>query len=105
MPASIHVQARPTSGFKSLRAAFSSKRKDSKFISFEYTPPAGSGEPEVDSSGMDCRDVLEDVGIVDYSPVVRGRGKERIVPLERGAEVFREIPGMEDIGGIVRLIN
>jgi hypothetical protein len=105
MPASIQVQAKPTSGFRSLRAAFASKRKDSKNISFEYVPPAGSGEPEVDGSGMDCRDVLEEIVLADLCPVMRGKGKERVVPFERGMEVFREIPGIGEVGGVVRLVN
>jgi hypothetical protein len=105
MPSSIQVQAKANSGFKSLRAAFGSKRKDSKHISFEYLAPAGSGEPEVDASGMDVRDVLEEMSMGDYVPVLRGRGREKVVPFERGADVFRELPGMEGIGGVVRLVN
>lgn len=94
LPLDIRAAAKP-SGLKTLRAAFSSRRKTSKFIAFQHLPPAGSGEPEVDSSGMDCRDVLEDPGMAKFRPVVR-----ETVPFERGAEAFRE---PEET--VVRLIN
>jgi len=88
-------QARP-SGFKNLRAAFSSRRKESKYISFEYLAPAGSGEPEVDGSGLDCRDVLEELSVTAFKPVVKN-----IWPLEKGMEAFRGRVGTS----VVRLVN
>ncbi|ORX36688.1 hypothetical protein BD324DRAFT_626824 [Kockovaella imperatae] len=87
-----------TSGFKALRMAFANKRKDSKFISFEYLAPAGTGEPEVDASGMDCRDVLEDTAMVGFRPVVRD-----VFPLERGPEAFKPVKGPHV--SVVRLVN
>jgi hypothetical protein len=84
-----------TSGFKTLRAVFRSKKKDVKMIQFEYLPLAGSGEPTVDSSGLDYRDVLEESCMSTFRPVVG-----EIVPLERGADVFKQRQG-----GVVRLIN
>lgn len=62
---------------------------------FEYLPPTASGEPTVDSSGMDCRDVLEEACMSTFRPVVNC-----VVPLEKGAEVFKTMSG-----GVVRLVN
>lgn len=87
------------SGLKAFKAAFtssSSKRQASKTITFDYLPPAGSGEPEVDASGMDIRDVLEEPTIVTFKPVV-----SRTVPLEKGNEAFRGVPD----GVVVRIIH
>lgn len=86
------------SAMRSFRAAFSSsaKRQSSKTISFEYLPPAGSGEAEVDASGLDIRDVLEEPTIVTFKPVVT-----RTVPLEKGNEAFRGVPD----GVVVRIIH
>lgn len=95
LPPNVQVSTR-SSGLKNLRAAFGSKRKESKFITVEYLPPAGSGEPEVDASGVDCRDVLEETGVGALRPVVR-----RVWPFEKGMEAFR--PGVG--GSVVRLIN
>lgn len=86
------------SGFKSLRMAFSNKRKDSKFINFVYLPPAGSGEPEVDTSGVDIRDTLEEATMDAFRPMVG-----QVLPFERGAEAFRWTKGQ--IPAVVRLIN
>ena len=57
-------------------------------------PPAGTGEPEVDASGEDCRDVLEQASVKSFRPVVGD-----IVPFERGAGVFTPY------GGVVRMVN
>ncbi|KAK8864394.1 hypothetical protein IAR55_001642 [Kwoniella newhampshirensis] len=76
------LTSRP-SGMKTLRAAFGSRRKESKFISFEYLPPVASGEPEVDSSGMDYRDVMEEPCMAIFRPVV-----DVVIPFEKGAEAF-----------------
>jgi NADPH:quinone reductase-like Zn-dependent oxidoreductase len=84
------------SGLKAFRAAFQSKRQTTKAISFEYLPPAGSGEPEVDGSGMDIRDVLEEPAIVAFRPVV-----SKTLPLEKGAEAFMGVPE----GVVVRIIH
>ncbi|EIW70664.1 hypothetical protein TREMEDRAFT_61172 [Tremella mesenterica DSM 1558] len=83
---------RRTSAFKSLFT----KRKDSKYINLLPVSPAGTGEPEVDSSGMDIRDVLEDELIPFLSPVSEGS-----VVFEKAREVFRS-PGS---GMVVRIIN
>lgn len=101
VPPDQAAQAKPEniakpSGLKSLKAAFSSKRQTSKTISFEYLPPAGSGEAEVDASGLDIRDVLEEPTIVTFKPVVT-----RTVPLEKGNEAFRGVPE----GVVVRIIH
>lgn len=85
------------SGLKSFRLAFkSNKKQTTKSISFEYLPPAGSGEPEVDASGLDIRDVLEEPTIVTFKPVVT-----RTVPLEKGMEAFQ---GLQE-GVVVRIIH
>lgn len=87
------------SGLKAFRLAFkssSSKKQNTKTISFEYLPPAGSGEPEVDASGLDIRDVLEEPTIVTFKPVV-----SRTVPLERGMEAFQ---GASE-GVVIRIIH
>jgi hypothetical protein len=86
------------SGLKAFKAAFQSKKQANKqkSVGFEYLPPAGSGEAEVDSSGMDIRDVLEEPSIVDFRPVV-----SKTVPLEKGAEAFTGVPE----GVVVRIIH
>jgi hypothetical protein len=98
-PSSINTSASPThsrsSGFKTFKAAFGSRKKDEKRINFEYVPPTGSGEPAVDSSGVDCRDVLEESCMSTFVPVT-----PTVVPLEKGVEVFRL-----KSGGVVRIIN
>ena len=71
------------SALNSLRSAFKSKRKDTKFVNVEFLPAAGSGEPEVDAGGMDCRDVLDEPCMSTFRPVVRG-----VLPFERGMEAF-----------------
>lgn len=75
-----------------LRAAFSRRR-----TAVTVTPiaPAGTGEPAVDIAGLDCRDVLEEPALADLRPVV---DPARVVPFERGADVFVR-------GGVVRIIN
>ncbi|WVF71478.1 hypothetical protein IAT40_006284 [Kwoniella sp. CBS 6097] len=118
-----HLSSRP-SGLKTLRAAFTSKRKESKFIAFEYLPPSGTGEPEVDTSGMDCRDVMEEPCMAIFRPHLPeyalassqngygysgqqddgGEGREirSVVHFERGADVFkRDWRGYR----VVRVIN
>ncbi|OXG41780.1 hypothetical protein C359_03196 [Cryptococcus neoformans Bt120] len=97
-----HLASRP-SGIKTLRTVFGSKRKDSKFISFEYVSPIGSGEPEIDASGMDCRDVMEEPCMATFRPVLEG--ESAVVPFERGAEVFKR-QGWDECGvRVVRIIN
>ena len=86
------------SGLRSLRAAFKSRRKDSKLVRIEYLAPAGSGEPEVDAGGMDCRDILDEPCMSSFRPVVRG-----VLPLERGMEAFTGKMGGGD--EVIRLIN
>ncbi|WWC89329.1 uncharacterized protein L201_004250 [Kwoniella dendrophila CBS 6074] len=79
-PTSPKFSSRP-SGLKSLKAAFGgsssssssrhNSRKDSqnKFISIEYLNPIGSNqEPEVDSSGMDYRDIMEEPCMAIFKP-------------------------------------
>ncbi|WWC61871.1 uncharacterized protein I303_104456 [Kwoniella dejecticola CBS 10117] len=59
------------SGLKSLKAAFGSsrsKQKDYKNINVEYLPAVGTGEPEVDSSGMDYRDIMEEPCMAIFRP-------------------------------------
>lgn len=84
------------SGIKNLRSAFSSRRKDSKYISFEHLTAAGSGEAEVDTSGVDCRDALEEQSIGAFRPVVKN-----VWPLEKGMEAFRGRVGVS----VIRLVN
>jgi NADPH:quinone reductase-like Zn-dependent oxidoreductase len=61
---------------------------------------AGTGEPNVDSSGLDCRDVLEEPAMEYLVPVVG-----RVVPFERGAELFVAPREPGTVGGVVRIIN
>lgn len=97
-----HLASRP-SGIKTLRTVFGSKRKDSKFIAFEYVSPIGSGEPEIDASGMDCRDVMEEPCMASFRPVLEG--ENAVVPFERGADVFKR-QGWDECGvRVVRIIN
>ncbi|WVW83910.1 hypothetical protein I302_105932 [Kwoniella bestiolae CBS 10118] len=117
-PTTPTLTSRP-SGLKSLKAAFgssNSRRKDSKFVSVEYLPPTGSGEPEVDSSGMDYRDIMEEPCVAIFRPVLHeyinrknsmmpgGEGErvKTVVNFEKGQEVFRR-----DWEGVraVRVIN
>jgi hypothetical protein len=85
------------SGLKAFKAAFSSSKKQTaKTVGFEYLAPAGSGEAEVDASGMDIRDILEEPSIVAFKPVVT-----RTIPLEKGADAFRGAPE----GVVVRIIH
>lgn len=95
MSANGQVHSRP-SGIRNLRAAFSSRRKESKYIAFEYLSPTGSGEPGVDASGVDCRDALEEPCISTFRPVVKN-----IWPLEKGMEAFRGRMGVS----VIRLVN
>ena len=95
IPSATKAQSRQ-SGFRNLRAAFGSRRKDSKFVAVEYLAPSGSGEPEVDTSGLDCRDVLEDPSISAFRPVVK-----RVWPLEKGMEAFRDRKEVS----VIRLVN
>ncbi|WVR07044.1 hypothetical protein IAU60_004083 [Kwoniella sp. DSM 27419] len=109
------LSSRP-SGLKTLRAAFGGKRKESKFIAFEYRAPAGSGEAEVDTAGMDYRDVMEEPCMAIFRPALpesiptTHRGMDisqeaevaSVVHFERGAEVFKS-----DWEGVrvIRVIN
>lgn len=95
MPSSIQAQSR-ASGFKTLRQAFGAgKRKDSKTIMYEILLPAGTGEPEVDRSGEDYRDVLEGVGMERLEPIVK-----EVMTFEKGMEAFSG-KGVK----VVRLVN
>ncbi|KJE06032.1 hypothetical protein I311_00168 [Cryptococcus gattii NT-10] len=97
-----HMASRP-SGIKTLKTVFGSKRKDSKFIVFEYVSPIGSGEPEIDASGMDYRDVMEEPCMAFFKPVLQG--EHAVVPFERGAQVFKR-QGWDECGvRVVRIIN
>lgn len=96
MPSSIRRSQSRHSGLKGLRAAFSSRRKESKSVAFEYLASAGSGEPEVDTSGIDCRDALEEPCVSAFSPVVTN-----VWPLEKGMEAFRGQVGVS----VIRLVN
>lgn len=49
----------------------------------------------MDSSGVDCRDVLEEACMSTFVPVAA-----TVVPLEKGVEVFKLKKG-----GVVRIIN
>ena len=95
MPSTIPVHSRK-SGFKTLRAALTSRRKETKHITFEYLTPTGSGEPEVDSSGVDCRDVMEESCMLFFKPIVAG-----VIPLEKGVDAFKIQHGV----AVVRLVN
>ncbi|ODO08828.1 hypothetical protein L198_00561 [Cryptococcus wingfieldii CBS 7118] len=102
-----HLTTRP-SGLKTLRMAFSSKRKDSKFIDLSYISPTACGEPEVDSSGLDLRDVMEEPCMAAFKPFLDnggGDGGPAILPFEKGREAFR-YGGWGECGvRVVRLIN
>lgn len=97
-----HMASRP-SGIKTLKTVFGSKRKDSKFIVFEYVSPIGSGEPEIDASGMDYRDVMEEPCMAIFKPVLEG--ENAVVPFERGADVFKRQRWDECGVRVVRIIN
>ncbi|WRT66364.1 uncharacterized protein IL334_003319 [Kwoniella shivajii] len=102
------------SGIKTLRAAFGSRRKESKFVQFEYLHPTGTGEPEVDTTGMDYRDVMEEPCMAIFkphlpefiSPTKYSSGSmeslKGIVNFEKGYEVFkRDWEGVR----VIRVIN
>lgn len=69
---------------------------------FEDIKPAGDGEAEVDHSGQDTRDVLEQQAVTMYRPVVG-----EVVPLEKAPELFVYKPGTEERlrANVVRIIN
>ncbi|KAK4683889.1 hypothetical protein P7C73_g6325, partial [Tremellales sp. Uapishka_1] len=94
MAAKPDIATRP-SGLKTWKAAFS-KQKDQKTILYEYLIPAGSGGPEVDGSGVDSRDILEEANMGNFRPFVGD-----VWPFEKGAEAFRS--NVE--GRVVRLSN
>lgn len=75
-----YAYTRPGS-FSALKAAF--QRKDSKYINYSYLPPAGTGGGDVDPSGQDSRDVLEQPSFDIFRPNV-----DEVLPFERGAEAF-----------------
>lgn len=90
---------------KNLRASFVGGRKKDHGhnLVFEYIHAAGAGEPEVDASGLDVRDVLEEPLLGLFRPAV-----ETVVPFERGAAVFRPRVGVSAVAGgvaVVRLVN
>ncbi|WWC70209.1 uncharacterized protein I206_104159 [Kwoniella pini CBS 10737] len=115
------------SGLKSLKAAFGSSksnRKDSKYINIEYLNEIGIGEPEVDSSGMDFRDIMEEPCMAIFKPHLPefiipkhnsinydssstfGSGQDErlktIVNFEKGHEIFkRDWEGVR----VIRVIN
>ena len=101
LPLSAQAASKP-SGFRTLRAAFAPKasRRDSKHIHYEYVPPAGDGEPEVDARGMDVRDVLEDDLMTMLRPAWEG---DKVWNLERGMEAFKMDKGAGV--SVERLIN
>lgn len=91
---------------KNLRASFVGGRKhqNGRDVVFEYIHAAGAGEPEVDASGLDCRDVLEEPLMGMLRPVVDGQ----VVPFERGVKVFETMSRLEGLAGgvrVVRLVN
>lgn len=69
---------------------------------FEEIRPAGDGEAEVDLSGQDTRDVLEQQTVSMYRPAVGA-----IVPFEKGPDLFVYKPGTEEKlrANVVRIIN
>lgn len=90
-------QSRSLRGFK----MFHSRQKEAKRVVYEYVHPAGAGEPEVDSSGLDYRDILEEPILGVLHPPVNA-----VVPFERGAEVFRSKRMMDRTNiAVVRLVN
>lgn len=97
-PISPTAQPRSLRGFKGV---FGSRAKDTKRIVYEYVHPAGAGEPEVDLAGLDYRDVLEEPILGVLHPPVNS-----LVPLERGAEVFRSKRMTDRTNvAVVRLVN
>lgn len=86
---------RRSRSIKSFKSALGPRRR----INIDYIHPAGTGEPEVDSSGLDCRDVLEEMGMVG---ALRPR-VDAVVPFERGPEAFAK-PYRLGIN-VVRIIN
>jgi hypothetical protein len=98
LPASIAVQQR-TSGFKTLKMAFKSKKKDAKHVNFEYIPPTGSGEPAVDSSGVDYRDVMEEECMNHFRPVL----DHPAIFFEKARDAF--VGGGREGSKVVRIVN
>lgn len=80
------------------------KRHGFKNITVDYVQPAGAGEPEVDTSGQDCRDVLDEPALAALRPCVA-----KVVPFERGASVFTPGLGREGVDrlgtSVVRIVN
>lgn len=98
LPAHMHAAVKPL-GLRSLRAAFATRRKNSKFVQLNHVPPAGSGEAEVDASGLDIRDVLEEPCMASFRPPMPAG---EVWAFERGIEVFRgDGPGT----AVIRIIN
>lgn len=97
------------SGFKTLRAVFSNRRnKNIKQINYTYVSEAGTGEAEVDTGGMDVRDVLEEPCMGSFRPSmpITDEGEVAVWPFERGMEAFRVGVGKEAAGtSVVRIIN
>lgn len=93
------------SGIRTLRQVFSGRsRKNLKQIHYIYIQPAGTGEPEVDTAGMDIRDTLEEPCMSTFRPSMPHEGAWAF---ERGMEAFRVQPGEEGRKsvGVVRIIN
>ncbi|GMK58320.1 hypothetical protein CspeluHIS016_0503520 [Cutaneotrichosporon spelunceum] len=74
------------------------KRKN---VSVSYIQPAGAGEPAVDASGLDYRDVLEEPVLGVLRPSV-----EEVVPFELGASVFTSRRNMDRLRvAVVQIVN
>lgn len=75
--------------------------KRAKILSALYVQPAGAGDPEVDTSGLDYRDVLEEPVLGVLHPAVA-----EVVPFERGASVFASRRNMDRLRvAVVKIVN
>ncbi|KAL7421576.1 hypothetical protein Q5752_003345 [Cryptotrichosporon argae] len=84
-----------SSSIKTFRAAFASRRKTSKSIAFEHVCSPGTGEPELDASGLDRRDMLEEAKLAALEPTVG-----EVVRFEKGASAFQK-----SATSVIRIIN
>lgn len=76
-------------------------RKRSKMVGTLFVQPAGAGDAEVDMSGLDYRDVLEEPVLGVLHPAVG-----EVVPFERGAEVFASRRNRDRLRvAVVRMVN
>lgn len=99
-----HLAAGPQvkSSMHALRRAF--VKKDKKAISYIHLTPGGA---EIDVSGQDIRDILEESIMGEYQPKVG-----MVIPFERASDAFGELAATvagrtkEESGSIVvRLMN